>query len=389
MMQPNFLNSFVRPLYVMVKPTGALCNLACRYCYYLEKEQLYGHGIKAMDEELLHDFIRQYISSQTMREVLFTWHGGEPLLLPISFYRKALELQEKYAGWHVIDNCIQTNGTLITDEWAEFFAENHFLVGVSIDGTQEMHDRYRHRKDGRSSWEAVMRGIEILNRHGADWNALAVVNDFNVTRPEEFYSFFKNIGCHYIQFTPIVERTPEGTLTDESITPEAWGNFLCRVFDQWVKSDIGEYFVQIFDATLANWANVAPGVCSLSPTCGDALALEHNGDLYACDHFVFPAYKLGNIKESPMLSLVNGSQQEQFRQLKQTLPRQCRECQWLKLCHGECPKNRFVADRYGEPGLNWLCKGYRQFFEHSAKAMQMMKAELDAGLPPSNIMNKL
>lgn len=365
---------FGSPLYVMLKPVGSRCNLACRYCYYLEKGKLYPEQAP-LSEELLETFIRQYIEAQTMPEVLFTWHGGEPLLQPLSFYRKALELQQRYAGGRQIDNCLQTNGTLLTDEWCEFLRENRFLVGISIDGPQTYHDAYRCR-----SFHKVMRGIRLLQKHHVEWNAMATVNHLNADDPVGFYRFFKEIGCQYLQFTPVVER-------DFSVTPEQWGRFICGVYDEWVKADVGQIFVQLFDATLANWAGEPPGICSMSPTCGRAAVMEANGDVYSCDHFVFPEYSLGNIRQQSLTEMLYGDRQQQFGRSKRTsLPRQCRECRFLFACHGECPKNRFTKDRYGEDGLNYLCKGYRQFFAHVASDMDFMKAELDAGRSPANIM---
>lgn len=368
---------FGSPLYVMLKSVGSRCNLACNYCYYLEKGKLYPEQAP-LSEELLETFIRQYIEAQTMPEVLFTWHGGEPLLQPLSFYRKALELQQRYARGRQIDNCLQTNGTLLTDEWCEFLRENRFLVGISIDGPQTYHDAYRCR-----SFDKVMRGIRLLQKHHVEWNAMATVNHLNADDPVGFYRFFKEIGCQYLQFTPVVEPS----LCDTSVTPEQWGRFLCRVYDEWVKADVGQIFVQLFDATLANWAGEPPGICSMSPTCGRAAVMEANGDVYSCDHFVFPEYRLGNIRQQSLTEMLYGDRQQQFGRSKRTsLPRQCRECRFLFACHGECPKNRFVKDKYGEDGLNYLCKGYRQFFAHVAADMDFMKAELDAGRSPANIM---
>ena len=374
---------FGSPLYVMLKPIGSRCNLSCRYCYYLEKAKLYPQQAP-LSEELLETFIQQYIEAQTMPQVLFTWHGGEPLLRPLSFYQRALELQQLYARGRQIDNCLQTNGTLLTDEWCEFLRENRFLVGISIDGPQIFHDAYRCH-----SFDKVMRGIQLLQQHSVEWNAMATVNHLNADFPVEFYRFFKDIGCQYLQFTPIVERESRGQITDFSVTPEQWGRFLCGIYDEWVKEDVGQIFVQLFDATLANWAGEPPGICSMSPTCGRAAAMEANGDVYSCDHFVFPEYRLGNIRQQFLTAMLYGERQQQFgRNKSATLPRQCRECQFLFACHGECPKNRFLKDKYGEPGLNFLCKGYQQFFAHVATDMDFMKAELDAGRSPANLMHR-
>lgn len=397
---------FSRPLYVMLKPVGSLCNMACDYCYYLEKSNLYKDNPRhVMSDELLEKFIEEYINSQTMPQVLFTWHGGETLMRPLAFYKKAMELQRKYARGRTIDNCIQTNGTLLTDEWCRFFKENNWLVGVSIDGPQEFHDEYRKTKQGKPSFFKVMQGINLLNKHGVEWNALAVVNDFNADYPLDFYHFFKEIGCRYIQFTPIVERIcrhadgrhlaaveeAEGQpLADFSVTPEQWGNFLCTIFDEWVKTDVGEYFVQLFDATLANWVGQQPGICTLAKTCGHAGVMEFNGDVYACDHFVFPQYKLGNIRSKTLVEMMYSEEQQKFGQAKQTaLPTQCKACDFLFACNGECPKNRFCRTASGEPGLNYLCKGYHQFFSHVAPYMDFMKRELLAERAPANVMEAI
>lgn len=384
------ISPFARPLYVMLKPVGAACNLACNYCYYLEKSNLYKHQPKRqMSEELLERFVKDYIEAQTMNEVVFTWHGGEPTLRPLSFYQKAVELQKKYARGRIIHNSLQTNGTLLTDEWCRFLKANNWLVGISIDGPEAFHDRYRRDSQGRPSWQKVMEGIRLLQHYGVEWNAMAVVNRYNADHPQAFYRFFKSIGCQYIQFTPIVERNvqhadgrhlasigdaTDAPVTDFSVTPEQWGSFLCGLFDEWVKQDIGRVFVQIFDSMLANWVGVAPGSCIYAKECGHAGVMEYNGDVYSCDHFVFPQYKLGNINEHTLIEMLYGEKQRRFSQLKYNkLPRQCKECRWAFACHGECPKNRFVNDRYGNPGLNYLCAGYRRFFEHIAPTMDEMK----------------
>ena len=393
-------------MYVMLKPAGSLCNLRCKYCYYLEKNKLYNNTRKqVLSDELLEKFIKEYIEAQTTPEVLFTWHGGETLMRPISFYQRALELQRRYARGRTIDNSIQTNATLLNDEWCRFFKENNFLVGVSIDGPQEFHDEYRRTAGGGPTFLQVMRGIQLLNKHGVEWNALAVVNDFNADYPLEFYRFFKSIGCRYIQFTPIVEREVErtdgltlapgmqgdaGGLTDFSVTPEQWGNFLCTIFDEWVRHDVGEYFIQIFDSTLANWVGQAPGLCTLAKECGHAGVMEFNGDVYSCDHFVYPEHRLGNLHEKTITEMMYSAQQNEFARFKhQQLPQQCRECQFQFACHGECPKNRFMTDKYGNYGLNYLCKGYYQFFTHAAPYMDFMKKELDNQRPPANVMNQI
>lgn len=391
------INPFATPVYVMPKPVGSACNLACRYCYYLEKKKYYPDARRQlMSEATLEEFVKQYIAAQTTPEVIFTWHGGEATVRKLDFYRKALELQKKYGAGRNIINCLQTNATLLTDEWCLFLKRHDWLVGVSIDGPQEFHDEYRRMADGRPTFNAVMRGIKMLQSHGVEWNALAVVNDYNADYPVEFYRFFKEIGCRYIQFTPVVERikpdnmladvASPGELTDFSVTPRQWGDFLIGLFDEWVREDVGKVFVQIFDATLANWVGAMPGVCTLSSMCGHAAAMEWNGDVYACDHFVFPQYKLGNIHESTLIEMMASDRQLEFGARKQAgLPRQCKECRWMFACHGECPRNRFAVSSEGEPGLNYLCEGYRAFFEHAAPYMDFMKAELEAGRPPANV----
>lgn len=368
---------FAKPLYVMAKPVGAACNLRCKYCYYLEKSKLYPHEHNMMDDEILENFIREYIESQTMPEILFTWHGGEPMLRPVSYYEKVIRLQQKYAGGRKISNSLQTNGTLITDEYAEFYHRNGWLIGVSIDGPKEYHDAYRRQANGSPTFDEVMRGIEILNRHHVEWNAMAVVNRLNGSHPVEFYHFFKKIGCKFIQFTPVVDASRLGELTEYSVQPKQWGEFLCGLFDEWVRKDVGEYFVQTFEATLANWCGVAPGVCSLARYCGHAGVLEHNGDLYSCDHFVYPEYKLGNIKDQTIMEMMYSDRQLKFGRDKfDTLPRQCKQCKWLFACNGECPKNRLLKTVDGEPGLNYLCEGYRMYFEHVAPFMDHMRRDI-------------
>ena len=396
------ISPFEEPMYIMLKPAGAMCNMACDYCYYLEKSKIYSETPQTfMSEQLLERFIKQYIESQTTPNVFFIWHGGEAMIRPLSFYKKAVELQKQYAQGRVIENCFQTNGTLITEEWCRFFKENNWLVGVSLDGPREVHDAYRRNRHGLPSFDQVIKGINLLNQHGVMWNAMAVVNDLNVKHPLEFYHFFKSIGCRYIQFTPIVERmarhddgrhlaSPDQVdcqMAPFSITPEQWGDFLCQIFDEWVRNDVGTYFVQMFDAVLANWMGVQPGLCSLSKTCGHAGVMEFNGDVYSCDHYVFPQYKLGNIRQQTLLEMMYGERQMEFSRNKtRSLPQQCNQCRFLFACNGGCPKDRFAKTPEGESGLNHLCKGYRQFFEHAAPYMDFMKNELLSRRSPSNVM---
>lgn len=403
----KIITPFARPMYIMTKAAGSSCNLACRYCYYLEKNNLYKDSQPdrrfVMTDELLEKFIQMYIESQTTPQVMFCWHGGESLMRPLPFYRKVVELQKKYARGRVIDNTIQTNGTLLNDEWCRFFKDNNWLVGISIDGPQEFHDEYRKNKMGAPSFRKVMQGINLLKKHGVEWNAMAVVNDFNADYPLDFYNFFKEIECRFIQFSPIVERiiprkdgrylaspmdASDVPLADFSVSPEQWGNFLCTIFDEWVRNDVGKYFVQIFDATLANWVGVQPGVCSMAKTCGHAGVMEYNGDVYSCDHFVFPEYKLGNIRTKTLIEMMFCDRQQKFGNDKyDKLPRQCRNCKYLFACNGECPKNRFATTADGESGLNYLCSGYRKFFEHVAPYMDFMANELKNQRPAANVMN--
>ena len=395
---------FAHPMYIMVKPVGSACNLRCDYCYYLEKQHLYANeGRQMLSDELLERFIREYIESQTTPEVLFTWHGGEPLVRPLAFYEKVVRLQQRYARGRRIANSLQTNGTLINDDWARFFHDQGWLIGVSLDGPEAYHDAFRRTRGGGPSFRNVIRGIDILNRHAVEWNALAVANRLNGDHPLSFYRFFKNIGCRYIQVTPVVERlahhddgrqlaslVDEGQLAPFSIRPKQWGNFLCTIFDEWVRHDVSMFFFNIFDATLANWVGVAPGLCTMAKHCGHAGVMEHNGDVYSCDHFVFPEYKLGNIHEQSLVEMMYSERQRRFGRAKaDSLPTQCRECQWLNACHGECPRNRFIHTANGEPGLNYLSEGYRQYFSHVAPYMDVMKRLLGEKRPPAEIMDML
>ncbi len=387
----NTFTPFANPLYVMLKPIGSVCNLRCKYCYYLEKKGLYSEEKKfVMPEDLLEKFIGQYLESQTMAEVLFTWHGGEPLMRNIGFYKKALELQKKYGRGRPIDNCLQTNGTLLNDDWCKFFKDNNFLIGISIDGPQHCHDTYRRTADGRPSFIQVMKGINLLKKHGVEFNVMAVVNDYNVDYPLEFYRFFKEINCRFIQFAPIVERLTDGNLAPWNVPAGKWGDFLIAIFNEWVRNDVGEFYVQYFDATLANWVGEKTGTCIFAKTCGHAGAIEFNGDVYACDHFVFPEYKLGNIRTKTLTEMMYSSQQMKFGADKfNALPEYCLQCEFLFACNGECPKNRIIHTPDGEPGLNYLCEGYYKYFKHVAPYMDFMKKELQNKRAPSNIMEAI
>ncbi len=386
----NTYVSFGSPLYMVVKPIGAICNLQCKYCYYLEKKDLYPDVTKFhMTDTMLEMFISNYIQSQTTPQVLFTWHGGETLMRDRSFYEKALALQKDYSQGRQINNCIQTNGTLLTDDWCRFFKDNNFLVGISIDGPEHCHDKYRRGAGDRPSFSEVMKGVELLKKHGVEYNALGVVNDYNVDYPLEFYNFFKSIDCHIIQFAPIVERI-DGEFAPWNVPAGKWGDFLIAIFDEWVRKDVGDYFIQYFDSTLANWVGVEPGVCTLAKTCGHAGIVEFNGDVYSCDHFVYPEYKLGNIRNNSMMELMYSPKQIKFGNDKyEALPRQCKQCEFLFACNGECPKNRIIKTKDGEDNLNYLCEGYYKFYKHVAPYMDFMKREYDAQQSPANIMEYL
>lgn len=365
----------------MIKPRGPICNLDCAYCYYLSKEQLFPGSDFVMSDELLEDFTRQYIRSQRVPQVTFAWQGGEPTLLGVDFFRKAVAFQRKYAppGMQV-ENAFQTNGTLLDDSWGEFFQENHFLVGISLDGPPGLHDRYRRDKGGQETSGKVLRGLNILKKHRVDFNILCTVHAENVAHPLEVYRYFRDeLGASFIQFIPIVERGNKtgfqsGTrVTERSVDGRAYGDFLIAIFDEWVRQDVGTVFVQMFDVALAHWMGATDGLCIFDETCGLALALEHNGDLFSCDHYVEPKSRLGNITQSGLGELVASYKQMQFGWAKRdTLPRYCQECEVRFACNGGCPKNRIRHTPDGEPGLNILCEGYRTFFNHIDPAMRRM-----------------
>jgi uncharacterized protein len=389
----------------MSKPTGPLCNLDCTYCFYLEKENLYPNTRKwAMTDEVLEAYVRGYIEAQDADTVNFAWQGGEPTLLGVDFFERAVELERRYAGGKRITNALQTNATLLDDRWGEFLARNGFLVGVSIDGPRELHDFYRVDKGSAGTFDRVMRGLEALKRHRVEFNTLTVVNRQNSGHALEVYRFLKSIGSRFMQFIPIVERkaavaTGDGlvliqpafegatAVTDWSVEPRAFGEFLVAIFDEWVKRDVGAYYVQHFDVALESWLGLPQSLCVFRRTCGSALAMEHSGDLYSCDHFVYPEFKLGNIMETPMGEMAYSARQRDFGNAKaDTLPRMCRECDVRFACNGECPKHRFERTPDGEAGLNYLCAGYKLFFGHIDPYMRFMAEELRAGRPPANVM---
>lgn len=400
-------NPLSMPTYVMAKPNGSSCNLNCSYCYYLEKARLYENRKSLqMSDDTLERYIESYIQAQPVPEVLFTWHGGETLLRDISFYRKVISLQKKYGRGRKIDNSLQTNGTLLTDEWCKFFKENNFLIGISIDGPEHCHDVYRKNKGGKDTFQQVMKGIELLQKHEVEFNTLSVINNYNVDYPLEIYNFFKEIGSKYMQFAPIVEKIsnsrpdgltllpPDGIGSEDSelapwtVDAKKFGQFYITIFNEWVKKDVGKYFIQLFDSTLAGTVGEQPGVCIFGKTCGHATVMEFNGDMYACDHFVFPEYKIGNIKTHTIYEMVFSPKQLQFGADKyETLPSQCKKCEFLKVCYGECPKNRIISTADGEPGLNYLCQGYYAYYKHTKPYMEFMANELFFKRSPANVMD--
>ena len=395
----------VSPFHIMTKPIGPICNLDCKYCFYLEKENLYpGTKHWAMPPEVLERYIEQYITAQPLDEVHFAWQGGEPTLLGVDFFHAVVKLQQQYAKGKTIRNALQTNGVLLDDEWGQFLAQNGFLVGVSIDGPRELHDYYRVDKGQAPTFDRVMRGIGMLKKHKVEFNTLTVVHRRNSEFPLEVYQFLKEIGSGFIQFIPIVERKAAerdasglvliqpgsqraGEVSDWSVEAEAYGKFLSRIFDEWVRRDVGRVFVQLFDVALESWLGMEASLCVFRKTCGSALAMEHTGDVYSCDHFVYPENKLGNVMEAALEKLVSAPEQKAFGNAKlDSLPRMCRTCDVRFACNGECPKHRFLTTPEGEAGLNYLCAGYKHFFKHIDPYMQFMAGELRAGRAPANVM---
>ena len=379
----------------MLKPNGPACNLNCAYCYYLSKERLYPNSDFRMSDELLEEFTRQYVEAQRVPEVTFGWQGGEPLLMGLDFFQRAVELQELYhrPGRRVI-NTLQTNGLLLDDEWCRFLREYDFLVGLSLDGPRELHDAYRVDKGGAPTFGRLMNRVALLKKHSVEFNILTTVHAANADHPLQVYRFLRDeAGARFIQFIPIVERDNETgfqegeRVTERSVTGRQYGDFLIAVFDEWVRRDVGHVFIQIFDSALAAWVGQRPGLCIFDEACGLAMVMEHNGDLYACDHFVEPRHRMGNIQETPLVEMVGSEQQRQFGLVKRdSLPHYCRECEVRFICNGGCPKNHLLRTPDGEPGLNYLCEGYKAFFTHVDQPMQIMAAELQAGQPPANIM---
>ena len=386
-------------IHVLAKPTGSTCNLNCAYCFYLKKDQLYPGSRFRMSDEVLESYIRQLIAAHHNNKVAVAWQGGEPTLMGIDFYRRAVKLQEKYRRpGMTFENTIQTNGTLLDDAWCAFLRENDFLVGISLDGPSELHDTYRKDKKGGPTFERVMRGLRRLQKHGVEYNVLVTVNRTNAQRPLEVYRFLRDeVGTSWIQFIPAIERISQGTVSpfqegttvsERSVEPDQWGQFLIVIFDEWVCQDVGKIFVQTFEAAVRNWlGRGSSGMCIFDPVCGHGLALEHNGDLYACDHFVELGYLLGNILEQHITELAGAEQQRMFgRDKRDSLPTFCRECDVRFACHGECPRNRFLTTPDDEPGLNYLCQGYKAFFHHIDRPLQILSQLIQRGMPATQIM---
>ncbi|MFO1451780.1 MAG: anaerobic sulfatase maturase [Opitutaceae bacterium] len=399
------------PFHLMTKPAGSACNLDCTYCFYLEKEALYRDaGSLRMTPQVLEAYIRDTLAAQPGDEVGFAWQGGEPTLLGVGFYETAVALQSTYARGKRITNALQTNGVLLDDRWGQFLRKHHFLVGISIDGPRHLHDAYRVDKGQRPTFDRVVQGIEVLKRHHVEFNTLTTVHRKNSRQAREVYRFLRDLGSGFLQFIPIVERSaapdlPDGLrlapppstdpadpldseVTPWSVRPVDYGNFLIEVFEEWIKTDVGRVFVQHFDSALASWVGAPAGVCVFSPECGRALAVEHNGDVYSCDHYVYPRYKLGNLMQQDLTTMIDSPQQAAFGRAKSaSLPRACLECPVRFACHGECPKHRFLRTPAGEPGLNYLCAGYKRFFAHIDSPLRTMAALLQSGRAPAEIMS--
>ena len=385
----------------MIKPIGSACNLDCHYCYYRDKSEIYSGNMPRMSEELLERYIQQYIEGASQQNISFCWHGGEPLMAGLPFFEKAMELQRKYAGDKVIENTLQTNGILVNEDWCRFFKENNFLIGLSLDGPEDIHYAFRRDCGGAPTFARVMKAVELMKRHGVEFNILATVNARSEERGVEVYKFLTSINP-YIQFLPVVEyvrmrpgKRPLIVSPDEedavpapwSVSAKGYGKFMCDVFDEWVKYDVGKNFVQLFDVTLGNWCGVPPSLCAFAEVCGDGLVVEHNGDVYSCDHFVYPEYRLGNIATDELSAMYRSREQQDFgRDKRDALPLECKRCNYYFLCRGECPKHRFEYAKNGEPYMNVLCEGYKMFFRHTDPYMRYMKTLIEKGEPASGVM---
>lgn len=388
---------------LMVKPAGASCNLECDYCYYRERSPNPSEGFSAMNEHVLETFVQQYIESQPLKTVVFSWQGGEPLLSGLDFFKLAMQLQNKYGGQKRIENTIQTNGTLITEEWCRFFYTHDFLVGVSVDGPREIHNFHRNTNSEAGSWEGTMKGLSLLRDYGISFNTLTTITSHGAMYPLEIYNFLKGLGSKYQQFSPVVERYPRNVgssafglaspetigeldLAPWSVTPEAYGRFLVAIFDEWIRKDVGDFFIQQFEASLANWLGEDPGLCLFRSTCGKALMIEKDGEIYACDHYGFPSYSRGNITKKPLASMISSEEQLEFGLSKFTgLPGLCRNCTFLFACYGECPRNRFLLSGDGEPGVNYLCEGLKYYFKHISPYMDYMAVQIRKGKSPGTV----
>jgi uncharacterized protein len=397
-------------IHVVAKPIGPLCNLDCEYCFYLEKQALFADGEQyRMSDEVLAAFIAGYITSQPTPEVEFVWQGGEPTLLGIDFFRRVVELQQPFSGQKAIRNSLQTNGMLLTDDWCSFLRRNRFMVGISIDGPREIHDRCRRDRQGKGTFDRVMAGLRLLEKHQVDYNVLACVTRETARRPLDVYRFFRDQGIEFIQFAPIVERNPDTTgsqsglrfaapamlkkveqytdITDWTVIPAEYGDFLIAIYEEWVRHDVGRIFVMNFEWALNAWIGNPSPVCVHACRCGRSVVIEHNGDIFACDHCVYPEYRLGNIMTDQLSLMVENSLQTGFGAAKEkALPRWCRECEVLAACRGGCPKHRFATTYYNEPGLHYLCEGYKKFFLHIRRYLKVMTTLLENGLPPSYVM---
>ena len=400
-----------RPFHLMAKPAGPDCNLACKYCFYLEKEVLFHEQkIHRMNDEVLESYIKQYCESQNTPELLFAWQGGEPTLMGVEFFEKAVALQRRYSAGRPVQNAFQTNGTLLDNEWCKFLAKEKFLIGLSLDGPRHIHDKFRIYRGGQPTFDRVMKSLKLMKAHRVDFNTLTCVTKQNAQYATEIYDFLKSTGSTFLQFIPIIERKPDDAAerlglqlamppdllaedTDDrvmpwTVQPEQYGDFLIEIFDEWVRNDVGNVFVQIFDVMLNGWMDMPPPLCVFAERCGDAMIIEHNGDLYSCDHFVYPDYRLGNILEAPMTDLTAAEKQRKFGSDKfDKLPDYCRKCDVMFVCHGECPKHRFIATPDGQPGLNWLCAGYRKFLHYIDPYMRTMAQLIRNQRPAAEIMS--
>ena len=379
----SYMQKASREFQVMVKPIGSICNLDCKYCYYLSKRDLYPDASTfKMSDEVLERYIVQHIAAAPTETILFSWHGGEPTILGVEFFRRAIELQRKHApAGREILNGIQTNGTLLDEEWCKFLAEEKFYVGLSIDGPRDLHDFYRVDKNDRATHKQTLQAFRMLRRHGVHVDVLCVVNSKNVRQPLSVYRFFKDLGVRFLQFLPMVGRAPDGAIRPESVPAEAYGEFLNEIFDEWIRHDTGQIVIQNFDEASRPYLGMDHALCIFRETCGDVVALEHNGDLYSCDHYVDRNHRLGNLRDRTLSEMLDDSFQHEFGRKKADLPNYCRQCEFLNLCNGGCPKDRIIATPEGEPGLNYLCAGLKKFFKHTQPYFRQLAALQQAGMP--------